>query len=495
MLRTDFIRRAMKKYNLLPSDTTWNYLLLVTIAGSVLIYLWGIWSVPVLSHNEARRMVVVQEMLANQDYLIPTMNGHLYVTKPPLFYWVSLVFVFLFNSTAEWVFRLPCALSALIISAVMFIRIKENFGPRAALFSALFLVTCKLFITHARLAEIEMLLTLECVLALLFFLDYLKKDKKKYLYLSYLFSGLAFLTKGPVALVFFLPPLIVFAAFLRDKKTWRGLLFLPGWCLWALVAFPWFIYVYFSLGTGPLGAVAEKDLAGKVFDFSAGDPIYYYLLQLMGYFVPWICLVIFFKPKENIKKIFSNYAGAYIACAFFVPLIIMSLIAVKHGKYIMPLIPFCAAFLGIWGDAVQGMFKDRWPTGLQTKFSIAASGLVLVYFLFFVIITPRMYSYRFESLKPMATKMNAIKGAFPAYCYREEMIQLIYYYQHPLPVIDDQMLADKLSAGESFLLVAKNRHWRELEGRGLCIQAHFAPFLRKKTEANIYGSHGACGDL
>jgi hypothetical protein len=46
------------------------------------------WDIPVLSHNEARRLVAMQEMLARHSWLLPTPNGLLYLEKPPLFYWI-----------------------------------------------------------------------------------------------------------------------------------------------------------------------------------------------------------------------------------------------------------------------------------------------------------------------------------------------------------------------------------------------------------------------
>jgi 4-amino-4-deoxy-L-arabinose transferase-like glycosyltransferase len=147
--------------------------------GSILIYFWGIWAIPTLSHNEARRMIVVQEMLTHHNWLIPTINNEIYIEKPPLFYWLALPFVLIFRSTAEWVIRLPSALSAFALTWLLFFRIRRYFDRWSALLSALVLITSFYFSETARLAELPMILTTCCCCALLFYFDYLQDNKKK----------------------------------------------------------------------------------------------------------------------------------------------------------------------------------------------------------------------------------------------------------------------------------------------------------------------------
>jgi 4-amino-4-deoxy-L-arabinose transferase-like glycosyltransferase len=64
----------------------------------------------------------------------PTDNP--YIEKLPLFYWLALPFVLLFRSTAEWVIRLPSALSAFAITWLLFFRVRRYFDGLSALFSA-----------------------------------------------------------------------------------------------------------------------------------------------------------------------------------------------------------------------------------------------------------------------------------------------------------------------------------------------------------------------
>jgi 4-amino-4-deoxy-L-arabinose transferase-like glycosyltransferase len=70
-------------------------------------------SIPLLSLNEARRALPVQAMLTGGNWLLPRLNGELYITKPPLFYWLGAMVAELRGAADEWAVRLPSALAVL----------------------------------------------------------------------------------------------------------------------------------------------------------------------------------------------------------------------------------------------------------------------------------------------------------------------------------------------------------------------------------------------
>ena len=57
----------------------------IAAVAIVLLFFWGLGNVPFLSVNEARRAVTVREMRAAGGWLLPYMNGELYLSKPPFF--------------------------------------------------------------------------------------------------------------------------------------------------------------------------------------------------------------------------------------------------------------------------------------------------------------------------------------------------------------------------------------------------------------------------
>lgn len=454
---------------------------------AALIFCWGIWSVPILAHNEARRMVVVQEMLKSGNWLVPTLNGEFYLAKPPLLYWLMAATCKLFSSQAEWAMRLPSSLMAVALLGLFLRKAARYLGQGPALFGVAILASSESFIEFARTAQIEMLLTFTLSLSVFWFLDYLTSQKKVWLTLSYAALGAAILTKGPVALLFFLPPALVFSLVRKDSKTLRGLGSIPGWSVALLVALPWFVYIFLEHKT-LLGHVINEDIADKVAGVTKSSPLYTYPLFLVGAFAPWILLV-FYRPKIQLQKVVAAYEQQYFLIFALVPVLLMSFVSEKHGKYLLPIFPCLAMVLGVWCHS----FYRSWTPERTRRLLLWAVGTLLAsHFLFQVVITPRLYNYRFVTLKPMAATINNLAGNRPVYSHKEAIIQLIYYAGRPLPVKKTQEIEEMIKANESFLLVASSKTMQELSATQLCLIEEFSPFLKKNRSAKLLGYGDFC---
>jgi len=474
--------------NLGGQERLYNIMFWFAFAGSVMIYFWGIWQIPVLTHNEGRRMIVVQEMLARHNYLIPTINHELYLEKPPLFYWLALPFALLFKSTAEWVLRLPSALLAFGFTWLLFQRVGKHIGRWPGLFSALILITCLHFSNFSRLAEIPTALTVCCASAILFYFDYMQKPEQKgFLYLSYLSIGLGFLTKGPVALVFFVPPILVFGMLQKNRQALKGLVFIRGWLIFALSAFPWFLYVLTSLDKGQLGGVIQKDIVHKVAGTADSGPFYLYLLVLLGCLAPW-SLVLAYKTKSNIKTLFSTSNYAYFGYAFLVPLVIMTFFSAREANYIVPILPPAAIFLGIWVARFFEGLNRSWKNKLNLRLSLAVGALVMVHILYYSVVMPRLSRYKYEAFEPVISTIKKHPESIPVYGYNNLFYQLIYYYGHPIPRIGEKEVEGMILKESPFILIAENKHWDQLKGLDLSILMEYRPFINKKRAVRVYFS-------
>jgi 4-amino-4-deoxy-L-arabinose transferase-like glycosyltransferase len=170
-------------------------------------------------------------MLATGDWLLPRVNGELYLAKPPLLYWLSTAIAHLAGAANEWAVRLPSAIAATAVALFAYRFARRQFGPWPALFTLQLLIANSSFAMHARRAEIEMLLTAFCFCALLAALQFTRGDgSRRWLWLSYLLLGAAVLTKGPVALLFVTLPLLVDALYLRQSRQWQALRDPVGGC-------------------------------------------------------------------------------------------------------------------------------------------------------------------------------------------------------------------------------------------------------------------------
>ena len=185
--------------------------LFIVVLLSVLCF-WGNGNIAFLSVNEACRAVTVREMYLTDSWMLPHMNGELYLAKPPLFYWLALVSVQLFNQVSEWALRLPSGLLALASLAGTYAIGSKLGGRNVGLYAVIILAANAGFSLFARRAEIEMTLTGFCFLSLLCAWYYLFHDgRRHWVTLSYVLLGLSLLSKGPVSLLLVPLPILVFA--------------------------------------------------------------------------------------------------------------------------------------------------------------------------------------------------------------------------------------------------------------------------------------------
>lgn len=475
-----------------PSTNTFRQLATALLLATALICLWGIWSVPILGHNEARRMVVVQEMLNSGDWLLPTLNGQLYLAKPPLLYWLMAASCTMFHTQAEWAMRLPTSLMALLLIALVLHRGVRTVGHGPALCAVAILATSETFIEFARTAQIEMLLALTCTLSLFWFLDYLQQGKRLWLLLSYAALGAALLAKGPVALIFIIPPALVLGLINRDGTVLRGLVSIPGWATALAIALPWFLYI-FLWHKGLMEHVINEDIADKVAGSGLGksSPLYTYPLFLAGAFAPWV-LMLFSRPRERLRSLWTENEQRFLLLAALLPVLIMSLVAEKHGKYLLPLFPSLALVLGVWCHGLFQEMQARHP-GRATAWAVSAVSLLLAgHLIFQVVIAPRIYAHRFSALKPMAATITRLADTGPVYSHQEAAMQLVYYAGRPLPVKGSAEIQAMVNAQQSFLVVSANKHWPELAAMPLCLVQEFTPFLKQGRSARIVGSGDFC---
>lgn len=456
--------------------------------GSLLVYGWGIWSVPLLTHNEARRLVVLRELLQSGDWLIPTKNGQVYLQKPPLFTWFGAVFGTLSGSSAEWVLRLPAALSGMAATWLLFFGLKRHIGRWAALFGSTVLVTSYFFAAKARLAELNILLVLCVFAALLCFYDYVCNGGRRQLYLAFAVLGLAFMTKGPVALLFFIPPVLIYGIWEKDRRVLRALISARGWLLFALIAIPWYLYVNLHLDGFPMLSVIHSEVSAKVVEEShRPEPLYYYVRHLLGAFAPWV-LLLFYRPLRTLREMSASRPGRFFGLAALVPLLIFSLMDYKRDKYILPMYPALAVCFGMladqWCVSMAGAGR-RWGR----RFIVFGSGVLMVLsIVFYGFVQPRIVSYRFETLKPLAARIEQLRGEAPVYYLGDEPIQLIYYYGRPIPPLTAAAAADFRARKRPFLVLVPKKHLAQADGLGLTVLDRVEPYLSRRGAMVIMGS-------
>ena len=87
--------------------------------AALFVYGYRVGDAP-LDRTEPHRAVVAHQMVLSGDWLVPHLNGEVYLRKPPLIYWAEAASEKLTGRAEPWVWRLPSVLgSALCLAAVV----------------------------------------------------------------------------------------------------------------------------------------------------------------------------------------------------------------------------------------------------------------------------------------------------------------------------------------------------------------------------------------
>lgn len=467
-------------------DPLHRYAGIATLLACLGILFWGLGDIPLLSLNEARRAVPIQEMPASGDWLLPHLNGALYIAKPPLFYWLGAAAAALLGGADEWAVRLPSALAALAALWAVYRMALKQFGRWPALFAVQILLANAGFATFARRAEIEMLLTALCSLSLLAALGYIAENKsRRWLWLSYGLLGLALLSKGPVALLFVTLPLLGYALYRREARAWQALRCGEGWLLMLAVGLSWYGAVVARLGLDAWLGVIRGDMLGKMQGGEGvREPFYYYLLWLLGDFAPAVCLLLP-GPKALLRNWLKQPATALPLFAFALPLLAFSLFGDKHAKYLLPAYPALALLLGQRLGELTEKGARRW-------LKIVGILLPLGWCAYFAVGEARLYHYRYAALPEIADFLRGHQ-AVPVYGYGELDMRTVYYHGRPIPFLKPQDAAAKLhEAAPALLLAEQDAIVAAAKLPGVCLLREFQPYLKRGKRAAVFGSGRLC---
>lgn len=335
-------------------------LLLPTIIITVLMSFFRLGSLTLFDVDEAVFSEATKEMVESGNWITPTYSGENRYDKPILFYWLMAASYKIFGIN-EFGARFPSAFASILLIVSIFLFIKHFHNEKTAFYTAISSVLSILFLVYSHAAVTDMTLTLFITLSLcsFYFLvdgnEILSGKDNVYSYGFYLFSALAFLTKGLIGIVF---PFGIAIIYMIVIDKWRGIkkvFFLKGILLFLLVSAPWYIAQLSINGQEFFDQFFIKHHFKRYVGVISGHkgPVYYYIPVLIIGLFPWIAYLPagirnMFKGKEKL------YLFAFIWFAFI--FVFFSLSTTKLPNYILPAIP-AASILIASGMSVQ---DKRW---------------------------------------------------------------------------------------------------------------------------------------
>lgn len=365
---TNFQRLAFLKMNpACGSKTFWSLTLVAIVLFTV-----NLGSVPLRDWDEGTRGLIAKEIWNTGNWLHPTAFGQPYLLKPPLMDWL-IALCYRLGGVTEVMTRLPGAIATALGVPFLYLLGRELWVNRStAVLSATVYLTLLPVVRHGRLAMLDgMVMT-----GLIFSLWCLCRSQKQSLYGLGVGLGLGWIamTKGLLVL----PLGLILGIFILSDRRWSifknpylwlglGLGLLPI-LIWYLAQIQFygdrFMAVHFQgQGFDRLTETVENH----------HQPIYYYLLEIAKYSLPWLLFFPFALNHlyQNRSKSDSRLIVAGIA--FYLPLI--SLMGTKLPWYVMPIYPFLALSIGSYLGELWQM-RQKPPKFLKYIFGVLAITLL-----------------------------------------------------------------------------------------------------------------------
>jgi 4-amino-4-deoxy-L-arabinose transferase-like glycosyltransferase len=316
---------------------------------TVFISFFNLGSFTLFDVDEAVFSTATREMIESGDWITPTYNGENRYDKPILFYWLMAASYKMFGIN-EFGARFPSALAAtgLIIAIFFFIRYvrDDTYAFYTAIASALSIY----FLAYSHAAVTDMSLTLFISLSLFSFYLWIYGEttsgtkNNMYLYGFYLFSALAFLTKGLIGIVLPFGIAVVFVIVIYGWKGMKKVFSLKGLLLFMLISLPWFIAQLTINGQEFVDQFFMKHHFKRYTDVISGHkgPFYYYIPVLLIGMFPWVAfLPAGIRNTWKEKDKFQIFALIWFAFIF----VFFSFSTTKLPNYILPALPATAILI------------------------------------------------------------------------------------------------------------------------------------------------------
>jgi len=378
--RTLTIEQTLLEPSALPPPPTRHALLVILIALAALLHVVTVGTGDLYSETEGQYAGAAREMVASNNWLLPTNNGIPRLQKPPLLYWV-IIASYKILGVNEAAARLPIALAVVATVALIFL-IGEKLSDywRGFIAGLIYLSFCGTFLL-ARIVMPEPLVTASMAGAMFCGICGYERRRHRRMWFAgvWIFAALACLTKGVLGIVypavvfllvsiFYREARIRFRALLRWEYVLIFLLILSPWHIWAQWHFPHYFRYARSEWLGHL-----RGLTDETHDF-LGAPAYQFVILHVAWWFPWsIALlpgVIFaWRRVTRLREI--NFGDALLFCWMGVVFIPLLFLGQRQDYYSMSM---WSAF-ALWAAIAW----DRTPQSLRAAGAIAVGviGLIL----------------------------------------------------------------------------------------------------------------------
>ncbi len=358
----------------------------VSALAAACLLLAALWFVmlghrPLYDPDEGRYAEIPREMLAHSEWVVPTLNGFVYIEKPPLEYWATALAFEVFGET-EWSARLWSGTTGLATLALIGLFVARRRGIEAGLLAGLLSGSTLMMQLMGHELTLDMGLTFFLTAALFAFIEAQRRERATHrtLYLTAMWIALGFavLTKGLVALLLPVMTLAIYRVLpgLSHDRPRPAMAFGFRWGIPLLIAMvmPWFILIQQRVPEFfDFFVIHEHFQRYLTPEAARSGPWWIFVVVLMVGSLPWLPMVvarsrtIFASRRTDVRleRILLLTSAAVILIFF----------SISHSKlvpYILPLFPIILALAFAYGP--ENRRCARWS--IVCSAAVAAVGML-----------------------------------------------------------------------------------------------------------------------
>ena len=313
-----------------------------------------------VSIMEARNFISAREMISDNNWLLPTLNGEPRYQKPPLPTWITAVFGMIFGIKNIYALRFPAMFMVFVLAIeIYFLSNKLVPKKQLSLINALIAVT-SFYIFAIPIEEPWDIYTHTFMLGGLYFLFLFFKDEKyvwKNAILGGILIGFSIMSKGPVSLYALLLPFIIsYGIAYKFENLKRKIIPLILFIfLFLLIGYWWYVYVKIK-DPNTLSTIVQKE-TGNWASYHI-KPFYYYwdfFIQSGIWTIPAFVSLIYPYLKN---KVIDLKAYKFTWLWTIIAVILVSLIPEKKPRYLMPVLIPLSLNTGFYIFYLIQNFKD-----------------------------------------------------------------------------------------------------------------------------------------
>ena len=328
-----------------------------------LVYVSGLF-IPLMEHDSAAHAIIAMRMYLENDFIHLYKGVEEYLDKPHMHFWLSALSYKIFGLT-PWAYRIPALLFTLIGAYSCYNLAKELYGSKAGHISSLIFLSAQAIILANHDVRTDAVLTGASIYAIWQLVKYINNEKLLNAVLGSIGLGVAFSTKGQLAILMIGSALLCYVLYSRKWKVVWNWKVLVGIIAFLITSTPMLYAYYLQFDLYPEKMVyGQKNVSGIKFIFwdqsfnrltgdgfnSNNTDYFFFFHTLLWAFLPWAFITyiaIFDRSKELIKIRFKYKKGIEFLTVggFWMVMIIINLSKSKLPHYMNSLFPVLAVLL------------------------------------------------------------------------------------------------------------------------------------------------------